>query len=139
MDKFMGQFKNLTPGQVFALDNYIYAQGVRMLGRTAGNWESVKVGDVWALKLGDNDTVNCTTDGRVAASTPFQYVETDALTASVAFTALVVNWFWNENAQRMTDEANEEFERVHFGLRDGVWADNPTVKLNLSAYNKLTD
>lgn len=141
MNNFMGQFKHLSPGLLFKFDTFLYTLGVRMLGRTSGLWSSVKVGEVWALRLGDNDSV---TKGRDPNTVRFEsmmgtVVETDPLTASVAFTALAVNWFWNQNADIMSDEANEDFERVHFGLSAGVWSDNPTVKLNTSDYHDLTD
>jgi hypothetical protein len=140
MKHFNAQFNALTPAMRMKFDNFIYALGVRMLGRTSGMWESVKVGDVYALKMGLYDNVQRDDAGNVVMTTIFGQTEhTDSLTASVAFTALVVNWFWNENADSMSDEAMQQFERVHFGLRDGVRADKPNVKLDKSAYHNLTD
>lgn len=140
MKNFLAQFSALTPAQVFKFDNYIYALGVKQLGRRSGMWASVKVGEVYSLRLGDGDAVNLTPDGRVRVETIFGSIaETDALTASVAFTMLVVNWFWNANAVTMSEEANEQFSRVHFGLRDGAFADNSNVTLDQSALFTLTD
>lgn len=138
MQKFLAQFPSMSPAMLFAFDNFIYAQGHRMLGRTSGMWTTVQVGDVVALQFGERDNVNRTADGKVIMTTLFgQRAETDDRTASVAFTMLVVNWFWNQYSGSMSDAANAEFERVHFGLADG--AHSGKLVLDRRALFDLTD
>jgi hypothetical protein len=118
MQTFLNQFK-LTPGLLFAFDNFIYSQGVKMLGRTSGMWGSRKVGDVYTLALGERD-VKVGPDGKVEVLNPLmgdRYLLTPEH-AALGFSLMVVNWFWNLNSERMDDATNEAFEAVYFGLRD---------------------
>ncbi len=129
--KFIEQFTFLRGSLFLAFDSFIYGQGIQMLGRRSGNWEAVKVGTVYALMLGEGD-VNLTNDGRVHMVVPMSgnEVDTDATTASVAFTLLVVNWFWGMHHESLSDAENEAFSAYYEALRHGMWEDNPTVKLN---------
>ena len=118
MQTFLNQFK-LTPGLTFAFDNFIYSQGVKILGRTSGMWSSRKVGEAYTLVLGDRD-VPVGPDGKVRVVNPLaggSYLLTPE-NAALGFSLMVVNWFWNLNAERMSDETNEAFEAAYYALRD---------------------
>lgn len=128
--KFYDQFKEFRPALIAgfnrnALDNFIYAHGVEMLGRTSGCWKAVKVGKVWALMLGDGD-VTLTPEGKVSVLNILSgdRTETDALTASVAFTMLATNWWWHNAADTLTEREHVTMHAFYDGLRDGMWADN---------------
>ena len=128
--KFYDQFKAFRPALIAgfnrnALDNFIYAHGVEMLGRTSGCWKAVKVGKVWALMLGDSD-VTLTQDGKVSVLNILSgdRTETDALTASIAFTMLATNWWWHTVVGIMTEAENNAMMKFYDALRDGIWADS---------------
>lgn len=118
MKKFNDQFK-LTPGMLFAFDNFIYSGSVSILGRASGYWNVKTVNGVVMLMLGDNDKTNGVGD-RVEFFNPLtgDKTMTDRVTASAAFTLMMVNWFWNRHAERFDDATNEAFERVYYALRD---------------------
>lgn len=118
MKHFNAQFK-LPASLVFAWDNFIYARGVQILGRTSGMWSSKKWGDVWSLLLGDGD-VPVGPDGKVRVENPLaggSYLLTPEH-ASLAFSLLVVNWFWNMHAEKMPEETFRAFETAYYGLLD---------------------
>lgn len=118
MDNFLSQLK-LTPGLTFTFDNFIYSNGVRILGRTSGMWSDRKVGDVYTLALGKGD-VPVGPDGKVKVVNILSgdsYLLTPE-NAALGFTLMVVNWYWNMNTERMTDATNEAFRKVYFGLLD---------------------
>lgn len=122
MQKFIEQFK-LSPAMTFKFDNMIYSHARTMLGRTAGMWDTETVGDnVTFLRVGDHDHVANRYHNGIQFYNPLSgdRTVTDIKTASAAFTLFVINWFWNANYEHLSEETNEAFERVYYGLRDAA-------------------
>lgn len=139
MQKFMNQFAALSPALLFQFDCFIYSRGVKALGRTAGLWESKEIGGVHMLLLGENDVKPDHGDkfkffNEMTGDTNY----TDRVTASAAFTLMVVNWFWNLHSEKMGDAANEAFERVYFALKAGVYEDK-AAGINTRDFFNITD
>lgn len=129
--KFYDQFKTFRPALIAgfnrnALDNFIYAHGVEMLNRTAGCWKAVKVGNVWSLMLGEGDVPLTPITGKVSVLNILSgdRTDTDAVTASVAFTLLATNWWWHTMAGVLTEAEHDTMMKFYDGLRDGMWADS---------------
>ena len=141
MKNFLAQFKAMPAAVKFMdFENFIYTQASKMLeGYGGGQWGSKKVGGVWVLALPVKPNAN----GKIVLNN-YAFgggIETDADTAGAAFTACVVNWYWNMRSEqgRISGPLHAEFESFHRGLRDAVWADNPTHKINTGDYHDFTD
>ena len=130
--KFLKQFK-LTPVQGLWFDNYCYGLACKKIRNfTGGQWNTAKVGDLIVLlppSQGDTLTMGAA----------YSDVTADRLTVGAAFTLLLVNWYWNEMTDSLTDEQNEAFSDYYFGLRDAVWADNPNHTIDTGKFFDLTD
>lgn len=135
MEKFLDQFK-LSPMMRVKMENYIFSVARAIIvDYNGGFWTEDYVGQSCILAIPSNGkpeiTLRCEAMG--------WEVTTDIYTASAAFTALVVNWFWNTETDKMGDDANDEFATYHFALRDDVYQKKASHNLDLSAYMKITD
>jgi hypothetical protein len=95
MHNFLAQFTGLTEAQKLRFESFIFSQASGMIvGYNGGSWASVKCGEVWGLVI----------PGKwlsVTINTPFGGSSTaNNESASIAFTMLVNNWFWNLLAEQ---------------------------------------
>lgn len=130
--KFIEQF-DLNPVQGLLLDRY--AQGIarnKVRGFDGGQWGTTTIDGLVILLL------PCDGD-ELTMSAAYNDVTADRLTVSAAFTCLLVNWYWNQYTDSMTDEQNEKFHNYYFGLRNAVYADKKTHTIDTSKYFDLTD
>ncbi len=132
MKNFMAQFKTMNPMQKVIFENFIFNVAAKMVqGYGGGSWGSTKVGNLWILKLPVDgpvtlhNTNSCTT------------ITTDNKSASMAFTMLVNNWFWNQYTDKLNDTANQKFSELHYGMRDVAYADG--TKFDTKAIYNFTD
>lgn len=131
MIKFIAQFK-LSPMTHVMFESFIYRVADKMIdGYNGGMWETKTVGKTVILLIPADGKVKL--KNQLSGST----VETDQVTASAAFTYLVVNWFWNEVAGDISDKSNELFDKCFFAIRDAVYADNS--EFDHSAFYNFTD
>lgn len=139
MKNFMRQFAGLTPMQKIMLEQALFNLADKLVeDYSGGQWDSIKVGDVWALRIpAASDKAPVTLVNEDAGVR----VETDATTASVAFSLLFVNWVWNSwNEKGWLNAASfADFERVYFGLRNGAYADGNPAGINVSDFHDFTD
>lgn len=134
MQKFLDQF-NLTPYMALNFEQFIFRMADDMIeGYSGGNWGTMTVGKVVILLI-PHDGERITLNNKVMGGT----VETDRVTASAAFTSIVVNWFWNMLTESMSDIENQSFNGFHYDLRDEVYSDDPEHTINTSDYFSFTD
>lgn len=129
---FIKQF-GLDPIQGFHFD--AYAQAVarkKVRDFNGGQWGTANIDGLTILLL------PCDGD-ELTMSAAYNDVTADRLTVSAAFTCLLVNWYWNQYTDRMTDDQNEKFHNFYFGLRNAVYADKKTHTIDTSKYFDLTD
>ncbi len=97
-----------------------------------GQWDTANIDGLTILLL------PCDGD-ELTMSAAYNDVTADRLTVSAAFTCLLVNWFWNQFTESLTDEQNQKFHNFYFGLRNAVYADKKTHTIDTSKYFDLTD
>ncbi len=76
--------------------------------------------------------------GGVTLSSAYSAVTTDHLTASVAFSTLVANWFWNDNHANIGDVANNSFYNFHHRMQNVVFATDASHGINQADYFDIT-
>lgn len=129
---FIKQF-GLTPMQGLRFDAYAQSVAHRKIrGFDGGEWGTENIDGLTILLL------PCDGD-ELTMSAAYNDVTADRLTVSAAFTCLLVNWFWNEYTEQLSDEQNQKFHDYYFGLQDMVYADYKTHTINTSKYFDLTD
>lgn len=131
MQKFLDQFK-LGVMQALRLEAYIFAcADEKVAGYHGGQWDSAVIDSVTILMIPG--------EGDATLSAAYSDVTTDRLTASVAFTSLVVNWWWHHNNDTLTEAQQDAFYNYHHALRDMVYDDNAKHTINKSHYFNITD
>lgn len=132
MKNFLAQIRSiLGPMGALRMEQFIFSRADQMLpGYNGGKWDSVKCGDVWGVKLPTRDKV-------VTISTPFTSGTGDAKTMSLAFTYLCVAWFWEINADRISDAQNDALSDLKDKLRDFAFSDGSGI--NFRDFHNLTD
>lgn len=129
---FISQF-NLDPAMGFRFDIYAKEMAAqKVVGYNGGQWDTTTINGLTILLLpcdGEDITIRAA----------YSNITADRLTASAAFTCLLVNWFWNHYTESLTDEQNERFHNFYFALRDAVYADNKTHTIDTSKYFNITD
>lgn len=134
MEKFLNQFK-LAPMMRVKFENFIFrAADALVVGYSGGFWNDDHVGKSCILAIPTNEPTITLRNERAGTE-----VTTDPLTASAAFTALVVNWFWNANSANIGDEANDEFSTFWHALCDDVYDDKSGNGINKDDYFTFTD
>lgn len=135
MQKFLNQFFPNNTMLALNMENFIFTQADKMIdGYNGGSWKSQEFNGVTILTIpGDAEQVT------VAVAMSGNEATTDRLTASAAFTSLVVNWFWHLYARSMNEEQFAAFDNFHQALRDAVYSDNPEAPVNVDTYFTLTD
>lgn len=134
MQKFINQF-DLSPLMAMQLENFIFRMADDMVqGYNGGSWRTKTVDGITILLIPDA-AKEVTLDNRAMGGS----VTTDHLTASAAFTSLVTNWYWNGNVKNLSFSSNKAFHDFHFGLRDAIYSDTPSTKINTNDYHSFTD
>ena len=135
MQKFLDQFFPNSPMLALNFENFIFTQADKMVeGYNGGSWVAQEVNGVTILTIpGSAD--------KVTIMSPMSGIEitTDRLSASAAFTSLVVNWFWHLYVRSMNETQFAAFDNFHHALRNAVYADDPETKLNTDDFYTLTD
>lgn len=119
MKNFLNQFVGLTPMQRIYFERFIFERADDMLPgyrNAGGNWQSKKVGKVWTLVLP-------TKDKTVTLTTPFTEGTMNAASASIAFSFLVLSWFWETYYDKMSDASQESFDAIKGDMRDEMYSD----------------
>lgn len=132
MKNYLDQFK-LTPVMRMRMEQFIFNVADKaVVGYCGGNWKDTLTGKVKTLRIPDSAeriTIRNIMGGGETT--------TDAKTASVAFTMLVNNWFWNQYTDQMSDASNAAFMKAHDGLRRAAYSSKSG--LNHSDLFDLTD
>jgi len=132
MKKFMNQF-NLNPILRMQFESFVYRVADKMvIDYDGGVWKSKTVGDTVILIIPYTGMVKL--HNHLSGAT----VETDQVTASAAFTYLVVNWFWNMVAEKISDASNDAFEKCFYAIRDAAYADDSKI-IDKNAFYTFTD
>jgi hypothetical protein len=130
--QFIKQFA-LTKNQGAIFDDFLNEIAYEKInGYDGGEWGKKKMDGKTILLIPGNSK-------EITISTGFDEVTTDRITASVAFTYILVNWFWNQLSDKFSDDQNDKFMGFYFGLRDYVYASNSTHGINMDDFFKLTD
>lgn len=128
MRKFLDKF-HLNIMQELAFESFIFGMAdAKVKGYHGGQWESQEVGGVVILMIPG--------EGEHTMDTAFSTETGDRLTISAAFTALVVNWWWNRNADKLSDKQNFAFEQHYFAMRR---LDKEKHGINVEKYFNITD
>lgn len=135
MQKFLDQFFTGNTMMALNMEIFIFQQAGKVVeGYNGGNWTSQEINGARILNIpgsAEQHTINVEMSGNS--------VTTDKVSASAAFTSLIVNWFWHVYARSMTTEEFERFSKYHYTLRDALYSDEPTTNLDTDAIFTLTD
>jgi hypothetical protein len=117
MKKFLAQFKPyLTWSQYANMERRVYTTADNFVeGYNGGTWSSFKAGDVWAVAVPSSEK-----KVHIVSSMNGADVITDAKSAGIALSILVVSWTWELLADGLTEEGFRTFDRVREQLMDAA-------------------
>jgi len=133
MKQFLDQFHLPIKDSLF-MERVAFALAEKSIrGYNGGNWKSEIVEDVRILMIPESDTGLYTFRGTYADTT------TDRLTASAAFTYILVNHVWHMLNGRLNEQQNDAFHTQFFDIRNMVYADDATHCINTNDFFAITD